>query len=355
MKFGLFYQLPCATTQDATTRYQETIEQIVYAEALGFDTAWLAELHFNPSFSIMPAPLILAAALAQRTTRIRLGTAVLLLPLQHPLRTAEEAAVVDLLSQGRLELGVGRGMIAIHFQGFNIPREESRDRFEEALTIIKQAWTQEKFQFEGKYYHVPETTVVPKPLQKPHPPLRIAANSAETAVFAGEQGYSVFVASPINSGAKLAEQVERYRQVFRTAGHDRSREDVAIAFPVYVADSAAQVRHEVEASFLNYFQAISHQARLGDRDNSPAYAYLREIRKRVEAVTWEQLEKIAFYGSPLTCIRKIEETYAQCQMDQLICWFNPGGLVPHRQVLASMKRFAEEVMPAVHTLERNKD
>jgi alkanesulfonate monooxygenase SsuD/methylene tetrahydromethanopterin reductase-like flavin-dependent oxidoreductase (luciferase family) len=125
MKFGLFYQLPCATTQDAATRYRETIEQIVYAEELGFDTAWLAELHFNPRFSIMPAPLLVAAAVAQRTSRIRLGTAVLLLPLQHPLRTAEEAAVVDLLSQGRVELGVGRGMIAIHFQGFNIPRERA--------------------------------------------------------------------------------------------------------------------------------------------------------------------------------------------------------------------------------------
>jgi alkanesulfonate monooxygenase SsuD/methylene tetrahydromethanopterin reductase-like flavin-dependent oxidoreductase (luciferase family) len=102
MKFGLFYQLPCAATQDAATRHQETIEQIVYAEKLGFDTAWLAELHFNPRFSIMPAPLLMAAALAQRTTRIRLGTAVALLPLQHPVRTAEEAAVVNLLSQGRV-------------------------------------------------------------------------------------------------------------------------------------------------------------------------------------------------------------------------------------------------------------
>src|SRR5262249_60466388 len=98
MKFGLFYQLPCATTQDAVTRYQETIEQIVYAEELGFDAAWLAELHFNPSFSIMPAPFLMAAALAQRTTRIRLGTAGLFLPLQQPIRTAEEAAAVGLLS-----------------------------------------------------------------------------------------------------------------------------------------------------------------------------------------------------------------------------------------------------------------
>jgi natural product biosynthesis luciferase-like monooxygenase protein len=347
MKFGLFYQLPCATTQDAATRYQETIEQIVYAEELGFDTAWLAELHFNPLFSIMPAPMLVAAALTQRTTRIRLGTAVLLLPLQHPVRTAEEAAVVDLLSQGRLELGVGRGMIAIHFQGFNVPREESRERFEEALTIITQAWTQETFQFDGQYYHVPETAVVPKPVQKPHPPLRIAANSPETAIFAGEHSYPVFIASPINTGGKLAEQVERYRKTFHAAGHDRRNEDVAIAFPVYVAEDVAQVRHDVEASFLNYFQAISYQARLGDRDNSPAYAYLREIRQRVETVRWEDIATMALYGSPTTCIQKIEEVYAQCRMDQLICWFNPGGLVPHRHVMTSMRRFATEVMPVV--------
>ena len=351
MKFGLFHQLPCATTQDAATRYQETIEQIVYAEELGFETAWLAELHFNARFSIMPAPLLVAAALAQSTSRIRLGTAVLLLPLQHPLRTAEEAAVVDLLSHGRLELGVGRGMIAIHFQGFNIPREESRERFEEALTIITQAWTQETIQFHGTYFQVPETAVVPKPLQKPHPPLRIAANSPETAIFAGEHGYPVFIASPINTGGKLAEQVGRYRQSFRAAGHDRRKENVAIAFPVYVANDAAQVRHEVEASFMNYFQAIGYQAQLGARDNSPEYAYLHEIRKRVEAVRWEGIETMALYGSPTTCIQKIVAVHEHCQMDQLICWFNPGGLVPHRQVMTSMRRFAAEVMPAVRGLE----
>jgi alkanesulfonate monooxygenase SsuD/methylene tetrahydromethanopterin reductase-like flavin-dependent oxidoreductase (luciferase family) len=352
MKFGLFHQLPCATTQDAATRYQETIEQIVYAEELGFDTAWLAELHFNPRFSIMPAPLLVAAALAQRTSRRRLGTMVLLLPLQHPLRTAEEA-VVDLLSQGRLELGIGRGMIAIHFQGFNILREESRERFEEALTIITQAWTQETVQFNGKYFQMPVTAVVPKPVQKPHPPLRIAANSPETATFAGEQGYPVFIASPINIGGKLAEQVGCYRQAFCSAGHDRSKEDVAIAFPVYIANDAVQVRHEVEASFLNYFQAISYQAQLGAREDSPVYAYLHDIRKRAEAVRWEDIETMALCGAPATCIRKIAEVHAQCRMHHLICWFNPGGLMPHRDIMTSMRRFAAEVMPAVRGLEGN--
>lgn len=350
MKFGLFYQLPCAPAQEVARRYQETIEQIVYGEALGFDAVWLAELHFNPLFSVMPAPLLLAAALAQRTTRIRLGTAVLLLPLHHPLRIAEEAAVVDLLSEGRLELGVGRGMITIHFQGFNVPLDESRGRFEEALVIIQQAWTRETCSFDGRFFQVPAAAVVPKPLQKPHPPLRIAANSPETAVFAGEQGYSVFVAAPIHPGRKLPEQVAVYRQALHTAGHPENSEDVAIAFPVYVADSVAQVRHEVETSFLNYFRAISRQARLGERDNSAKYDYLRQIRRRVEAITWEQIEPMAIYGSPASCIAKIEEVHTQCQMDQLICWFNPGGLIPHRNVLTSMRRFAEEVMPAAANL-----
>lgn len=351
MKFGLFYQLPCAPAQQEATRYHETIEQIVYADELGFDTVWLAELHFNRPFSIMPSPLIVAAAVAQRTQRIRLGTAVALLPLQHPLRIAEDAATVDILSQGRLDFGVGRGTIALHFQGFNVPRDESRERFEEALTIIKQAWTQQTCAFDGTYFQVPETMVVPKPLQKPHPPLRIAANSPETAMFAGEQGYSVFVASPIHPLPKLPEHLETYRRAFQTAGHREKTEDVAVLFPLYVADSEAQVRREVEASFMHYFRTVSHQAQMGERDRSASYAYLRDVRKRMDAITWDEVDAtMALYGSPDICAQKLTEAHKTCRMDQVICWFNPGGLVPHRQVLTSMQRFAEEVMPAYKRL-----
>lgn len=352
MKFGLFYQLPCAPEQDEVTRYHETLEQIIYADELGFDTAWLAELHFNRPFSIMPSPLIVATALAQRTTRIRLGTAVALLPLQHPLRTAEDAATVDILSQGRLDFGVGRGTIALHFQGFAVSRDESRERFEEALTIITQAWTQETCVFDGKYFHVPETAVVPKPLQKPHPPLRIAANSPETAAFAGKQGYPAFVASPINPFPKLPEHIAIYRHAFREAEHPGKNADLAVLFPLYVADSETHVRREVEASFMHYFRTVSQQAQLGERDQSASYAYLREVRKRMASITWEDVETtMALYGPPATCIQKIQEAHRQCGgIDQLICWFNPGGLVPHRQVLTSMRRFAEEVMPAVRAL-----
>ncbi len=167
MKFGLFYQLPCAPDQHEGTRYTETMEQIICADQLGFDVAWLAELHFNRPFSIMPAPLIVAANLAAQTRRIRLGLAVALLPLQHPLRTAEEAATVDVLSQGRLELGVGRGTIALHFQGLGVSRTESRARFQEALSVIKQAWTEDSFAFNGTYYQIPETALVPNRSKSP--------------------------------------------------------------------------------------------------------------------------------------------------------------------------------------------
>lgn len=351
MKFGLFYQLPCSPNQNEITRYHETIEQIVHADELGFDSAWLAELHFNRPFSIMPSPFILAAAIAQQTKQIRLGTAVTLLSLHHPLRVAEDAATTDILSQGRLDFGIGRGTIALHFQGFHIPRDESRERFEEAIEVIERAWTQETVSFEGKYFQIPETAVVPKPFQKPYPPLRIAANSPDTAAFAGERGYPIFVASPINPFPKLPEHIDVYRNAFQSAGHKDKTQNVAVLFPLYVADSEATIRQEVETSFMHYFRTVNHQAKLGQRDQSASYAYLKDVRKRMEEITWDAVdETMALYGPPEVCIRKIQSAYERCRMDQVICWFNPGGLVPHRQVLASMKRFAEEVIPAVRGL-----
>jgi len=232
-----------------------------------------------------------------------------------------------------------------------VSRDESRERFEEALTVIERAWTQDPCAFAGKYFQVPETTVVPKPLQKPHPPLRVAANSPETAAFAGGRGYPVFVASPINPFPKLPEHLDTYRRAFRAAGHEGKKEDVAVLFPTYVADSETRIRQEVEPSFMHYFRTVSHQARLGERDQSASYAYLREVRKRMDAITWDEVDAtMALYGPPDACLQKLREAHERCAMDQVICWFNPGGLVPHRQVLASMRRFAEEVMPTAREL-----
>ena len=160
MRFGFFDQLPRADWQSESQRYQDILAQIELGDELGFDTAWLGELHFIPSFSCLASPLMILAAAAQRTKRIRLGTAVTLLPLHNPVKMAEDAATLDVLSDGRLEFGVGRGATPVYFAGYNVPQEESRERFEESLEIILRAWTSERLSYEGKYFRVQDVRLL---------------------------------------------------------------------------------------------------------------------------------------------------------------------------------------------------
>src|SRR5246500_519147 len=156
MRFGFFDQLPCASGFTERQRYRDIMAQIELGDALGLDIAWLGEIHFSRTFSILADPLMVLAAAAQRTTRIRLGTAVTLLPLHNPVKLAEQAAITDILSNGRLEFGVGRGPPPAHYAGYDIAQEESRDRFDEALDFIVKAWTEKQFSFEGKFFRAHE-------------------------------------------------------------------------------------------------------------------------------------------------------------------------------------------------------
>ena len=235
MRFGFFDQLPCASGHSERQRYRDIIAQIELGDVLGFDTAWLGELHFSRPFSILAAPLMVLAAAAQRTTRIRLGTAVTLLPLHNPVKMAEEAATADVLSDGRLEFGVGRGTAPMHYAGYGIPQEESRERFDEALDFILQAWTNERFSFEGKHYRVHDLTVIPRPLQSPHPPVRIAANSPDTFPTAGRRRLPIFATPLINPPDKLKEGLAVYRETLPAS----TPGDTALAFPVHVTTSRA--------------------------------------------------------------------------------------------------------------------
>ena len=352
MKFGLFYQLPCAPDQSEPVRYEETIGQIIHGDQLGFDTAWLAELHFFRQFSIMPGPLFVATAAAQRTQRIRFGTGVTLLPFHHPLRVAAEAATVDILTGGRLDFGVGRGTIAVHFQGFNVSRDDSRERFEESLGVILNAWTRERFAHEGKYYQFPEITVSPRPLQKPHPPVRIAANSPDTAEFAGRNGYDILAASIINPMPGFFAHLEKYRAAAAASPHKDRPTDVAGLFFACVADSTSAVRDFFSPSMFHYFRTISEQAMLGDRSqHKGSYAYLKQVRDRAAAITWENVDNsMAIFGPPEECITRIHRIWETSRINQLVCWFNPGGRTPHRDVLATMERFATKVIPTVRRL-----
>ena len=341
MRFGFFDQLPCATGFTERQRYEDLIKQIELGDVLGFDTVWLGELHFSRSFSILADPLMVLAAAAQRTTRIRLGTAVTLLPLHNPVKIAEEAATADILSAGRLEFGVGRGTAPIHYGGYDIVQEESRDRFDEALDFILQAWTHESFSYQGKYFRARDLTVIPRPLQQPHPPVRIAANSPDTFPMAARRRLPIFATPLINPPDKLKDGLKVYRE--RLAG---VHGDTALAFPVHVATSRAVARQDCEPSLMRFFREAGERLRpLGDADIKTFEAF-RQVLARIDKMRFEDVDReMAVFGDPDYCVERVKALKREYGMDEFICYFNQGGLMDHAAVRQSMTLFAREVAP----------
>ena len=342
MRFGFMDHLPCAGWQSEGQRYHDILAQIELGDRLGFDTAWLAEIHFFPDVSRIASPLTVLAAAAQRTQRIRLGTAVTLLPLHNPLKIAEDAATVDILSDGRLELGVGRGAAPSMFAAYNVPAAETRDRFVEALEVIRQAWTSERLSYEGKYLCVRDLPVFPRPVQKPHPPIRIAANSPETYTLAGRLGLPIF-ATPLIAGSmdKLREYIGAHRESL-PAG---VKQDVAVAFPVHVAASRAQVRRECEPSLMHFFSFLE-QRRPDIQALPESYQALQQAIDRLKGITYEEVEDLgAVLGDPEQCVERVQALQDEFGMNEFICYFNQGGLIDHAAVKRAMELFAKEVIP----------
>jgi alkanesulfonate monooxygenase SsuD/methylene tetrahydromethanopterin reductase-like flavin-dependent oxidoreductase (luciferase family) len=342
MRFGFFDQLPCAGTSSERQRYLDLLAQIELGDVVGFDTVWLGELHFSRAFSILADPLMVLAAAAQRTTRIRLGTAVTLLPLHNPVKIAEQAAITDILSDGRLEFGIGRGTAPAHYAGYDIPQEESRDRFDEALDFIVKAWTEKQFSFEGRFFRAHDLTVVPKPVQSPHPPVRIAANSPDTFPIAAKRRLPIFATPLINPPDKLKEGLAVYNDALPAdAGGD-----VALAFPVHVTTSRAHARKDVEAGLLNFLREAGLRLKpLGTADIKSFEAW-RQVLARIERVTYEDFDReMGVFGDPDYCVRRIHDLRKEYGMDEFICYFNQGGLMEHPMVRESMTLFAREVMP----------
>jgi alkanesulfonate monooxygenase SsuD/methylene tetrahydromethanopterin reductase-like flavin-dependent oxidoreductase (luciferase family) len=342
MRFGFFDQLPRADWQSEKQRYKDILAQIELGDGLGFDTAWLGELHFIPSFSCLASPLMILAAAAQRTRRIRLGTAVTLLPLHNPVKMAEDAATLDVLSDGRLEFGVGRGATPVYFAGYNVPQEESRERFEESLEVIIRAWTNERLSYQGKYFHVQDVRVSPQPLQKPYPPIRIAANSPDTFAIAGQLGLPIFASPLINPPNKLRE----YLSVHRESLKGGTKQDVALAFPVHVSTSRERAREECEASLMHFFSLAGELIKPLATDPIKGYEAYQQLEERVKQVTYEGIDRnVGIFGDPEYCIDRITALRQEFPMEEFIAYFNQGGLIDHATVKRSMELFATQVIP----------
>ena len=348
MRFGLFFQAPEAPGQAHAQRYGEMFELIALAESLGFDVAWLAELHFGGAFSLLANPLMLVPVIAQRTRRMRIGTAVSLLPLQHPLSFAEQAATADVLSGGRLEFGVGRGSIPSQFHGFRIPVAENRSRFDEALQIIRLAWTQERFSFHGTHYDVEDVAVVPRPYQQPTPPIRVAATSADTFVSIGRQGLPIFVAVRYETAAEIAPSIRTYRESLAAAGHAKTG-GVFLRVPAYIAATDAQARAEAEPSLIHFFRQqaalLADSAKRAGVDGADRRA---QTAKRLANMTYEEaLRGTILIGSPASVAKRLEELRQELGLDGVLMELNCGGKIPHENVTTALRLLCQEVMPAL--------
>ena len=293
MHIGLMMECDYRNGRSQEEAFEDVFATAASAEEFGFDGVWLAERHFAPPGGVRPvpsvvaSPLIIATAIAARTSRIRVGTAVLVLPLGHPVRMAEEVATIDNISQGRLDLGIGRSGLPWSYSGYDIPYSESRDRFNEFFDVMKLAWTQDQFSYEGKYYTFQDVPLVPKPYQKPYPPLRYAATSRETYSAMGTIGMPIFVGIGRSTIADLGAAISEYRQAWKQAGHP-GEGDVMLRIGTYVAEDMGRALFEPKDSTLFFYD------RMGGPAAQSAQSWVDETSAAPSAVpVWRGLRDAA--------------------------------------------------------------
>src|SRR5277367_5678425 len=250
MEFGWYHEFHRQVEgQSDADAFDQGFEQVEAADRWGLDVFWLAEIHQQARRSVLSAPMNIAGQIAARTKHIKIGTAVHVLPLAHPLRLAEETATVDQVSRGRFILGAGRSGNPRGYAAYGVPYAESRERFYETLEILKKAWTEPTFSYDGKFHSFNEAKAVPRPYQKPHPPIRIAGASEDTFPILGTLGYPLFVAVRSGSLGGLAPDLRAYREAYTAAGH-KGRGEVHLRLSLHVAETDAEAQAQAHDSIM---------------------------------------------------------------------------------------------------------
>jgi alkanesulfonate monooxygenase SsuD/methylene tetrahydromethanopterin reductase-like flavin-dependent oxidoreductase (luciferase family) len=350
MRFGVFTEFETREGQRQPDAFRDWFEVVDAAEAWGLDGMWLGEIHFTPARSVLSAPIAVASAVATRTRRMRIGLAVQVLPLNHPLRIAEEAATLDHMSGGRLDFGIGRSGVPRTYDVYGIPYKESQARFAEALDIILRAWTGEPFSHAGAFYRFENATVVPRPVQRPHPPLRMAATTEETFPRVGQMGLPIFVGLRAMDVHDLGPALRLYRQAWREAGHPGDG-DVYLRIPVYAAATERAATEEPYENTMFFFerQANLQRSAVGRDGIAPAHRMDRfEFRAgRLGTLAYEQIlkTKVAF-GTAARLVDRFTELQQELGLTGIVAELNPGGLLSLDQMKRSLHILAHDVIPA---------
>ena len=344
MKFGLFVEFPRRDGGTESEAFDEAFALVDTAEDLGVESVWLAEYHFNPG-RVLSAPVTIAGAIAARTKRMRIGLAVLLVPLGQPVRIAEEVATLDQISKGRVEFGIGRGTFPNVHEGFGIPFAEGRRRFEEGLKVILKAWTTESFTFEGEYYSCKDLSVTPKPLQKPHPPIHVGITSAESFPVIGRMGYPILInPSRVFALSELAPYIQEYRQAWREGGH-QGEAKVGLRIPVYVAETAERAYTEPKES------AMFSVRRIGDRvaefaSYKGTTGDWRSQADRILSMSYDDWlrDKVA-YGTPEAVVDRLGQLRDELGLSQIMFEVNFGSQIPYELQISSLRLMTGKVIP----------
>ena len=351
MEFGLFVEFPSREGTTQAQIFKDSMELIQAAEDSGSEGVWLAEYHFDPGRSVLSAPVTVAGAVAARTKKVKIGLAVHVLPLRNPVQIAEEIATLDHLSDGRLDFGIGRAAFPRIYQGYGFDYAESRDRFDECLEIILRSWTEERFCFKGKFYQYDDLCVVPKPLQKPHPPIRIGATSEDTFELVGRMGYPIFInPSRVTTLLDLKPLVAEFHQAREKAGHT-GQVDVGLRVPVYVAETKEKAYSEPKESTMFQMQRLINvitqsigEAGISAGDDRAAQA------ERLKAMTYEDvLANTVVYGTPESVVERLQQLQEELGLTQVIYEVNFGCNVPLEHQIKAVQLINEQVAPNLNS------
>ena len=339
MEFGTFLLLQSPSAETSEAVFARGVEITQAADELGFRNMWLAEHHFS-TYGYLSRPLTFALHLANKTKRLRVGTAVIVLPLHHPLVVAEEIATVDLLSGGRLDVGLGRGYQRYEFERLGVELNESRQRWEEEVDIILQALTGRPFSYKGTYYQIPETSIFPVPIQQPHPPIWVTAQSLASVEATVRRGFNIITGGsgvPIDRLREFRQALDEHIATYQPKHPIR----VGTQRFTYVAENEADARAAAEQARWNMRVTLSLRNDYCQVDNGHAV----DVPLPNEPTTDAILDEFTVIGTPDRCIRQIRRLQDTMGIDHFNCSFWFGDL-KQDQILRSMRLFAEEVMPA---------
>jgi len=348
MKFSLFTEIQCPTGTSPDKRLNEFLDQAELADRLGYHGFWIAEIHCQPKFSLLSAPYVVLGAVAQRTRRLRLGVAVNTLPVHHPVNLAEQAATLDLISQGRMDFAAGGGHPHSRaYECFGADHKSTHEIMAEGLEIIRRAWTEETLTFDGRFFKIPEVVVNPKPVQKPLPPFYMATSSPDGVEIGARLGVNLFLPIHTRTPEQVIEYANAYWDGLRKHGHDPKTKELGLLVPMHLAGTTAEAKSRSEAGIMSYFKTI-----LDMRVDYTEWLIRRgdELPARLKTAAGTQVdfeticERHAVIGDSEAALQSLRNLSQKTGATHFLTWHNIGS-VPHALVKQSMEQFAAEVMP----------